>query len=60
MREKMDELRNDTSISPIDRISVASGMADCNEHVGDDYSAIFRRADTRMYDNKRLMKADMR
>ncbi len=60
MREKMEELRNDTTISPIDRISVASGMADCFEHVGDDYSAIFRRADTRMYDNKRLMKADMR
>ena len=60
MREKMAELQNDTTISTIDRISVASGMADCNEHVGDDYSAIFRRADTRMYDNKRLMKADMR
>ncbi|MBO4651927.1 MAG: GGDEF domain-containing protein [Lachnospiraceae bacterium] len=60
MRMRMEELRNDTTISPIDRISVASGMADCNEHVGDDYSAIFRRADTRMYDNKRMMKADMR
>ncbi|MBR6020352.1 MAG: diguanylate cyclase [Lachnospiraceae bacterium] len=60
MRERMEELRNDTTTSPIDRISVASGMADCFEHVGDDYSAIFRRADTRMYDNKRLMKADMR
>ena len=60
MRNRMEDLRNDTSISPIDRISVASGMADCFEHVGDDFSAIFRRADTRMYDNKRLMKADMR
>ena len=60
MRTRMEELRNDTTISPIDRISVASGMADCFEHVGDDYSAIFRRADTRMYDNKRQMKADMR
>ena len=39
-----------------DRISVASGMADCCEHFGDDYSAIFRRADTRMYENKREMK----
>ena len=56
MRERMAELKSDTSISPIDRISVASGMADCCEHFGDDYSAIFRRADTRMYENKREMK----
>ena len=58
MRERMAELDANPTISPIDRISVASGMADSLEHVGDDYSAIFRRADTRMYENKRKMKGD--
>ena len=52
----METLQGDTTISPIDRISVASGLSDSNEHTGDDYSAVFRRADTRMYENKRKMK----
>ena len=56
MRSHMETLQGDTTISPIDRISVASGLSDSNEHTGDDYSAVFRRADTRMYENKRKMK----
>ncbi len=56
MREHMRSLDADTTLSPIDRISVASGISDCTETTGDDYSAVFRRADTRMYENKREMK----
>lgn len=58
MRDRMAELDANPDISPIDRLSVASGMADCFEHMGDDYSAIFRRADVRMYENKRQMKGE--
>ena len=56
MRDHMEALRTDPHKRMIDRISVASGLSDCCEHVGDDYSAIFRRADTRMYENKKVMK----
>ncbi len=45
---------------PIERLSVASGMSDYGEHIGDDYAAVFRRADERMYQNKRQMKALIR
>ena len=58
MRTHMEELHANPETSPIDRISVASGIADCNEHIGDDYSAIFRRADARMYENKKVMKGE--
>ena len=58
MRRHMEELRTNPATSMIDRISVASGLSDCCEHVGDDYSAVFRRADTRMYENKKVMKAE--
>lgn len=58
MRAHMEALHADPGTSVIDRISVASGIADCFEHVGDDYSAIFRRADTRMYENKKIMKGE--
>ncbi|MBO7374808.1 MAG: sensor domain-containing diguanylate cyclase, partial [Lachnospiraceae bacterium] len=42
----------------MNRISVASGMADCEEIENDDIESIFRIADERMYENKRLMKAE--
>ena len=58
MRTHMEKLHANPETSPIDRISVASGIADCNEHIGDDYSAIFRRADSRMYENKKVMKGE--
>lgn len=58
MRAHMEALHADPATPIIDRISVASGIADCFEHVGDDYSAIFRRADTRMYENKKIMKGE--
>ncbi len=58
MRERMAELAANSSISPIERISIASGMADCAEHLGEEYSAIYRRADTRMYETKRKMKGE--
>ena len=61
MRNRMIEIRdNGGDLPPIERLSVASGMSDYNEHVDDDYGAIFRRADERMYQNKRDMKAYMR
>ena len=58
MRRHMEELRTNPATSMIDRISVASGLSDCCEHVGDDYSAVFRRADTRMYETKKVMKSE--
>ncbi len=57
MRRQMEAIQADPESTPVDRISIASGIADCNEHLGDDYGAIFRRADTRMYENKKVMKA---
>jgi len=56
MRNHMAMLDVDTGLSAIERISVASGLADSAEQEGEDYSSIFRRADTRMYENKRKMK----
>lgn len=57
MRHQMEAIQADPESTPVDRISIASGIADCNEHLGDDYGAIFRRADARMYENKKVMKA---
>ena len=44
-------------ITELNRVSVASGMADYDEIENDDIDTLFKKADERMYENKRLMKA---
>ena len=45
------------NLPPIQRISIASGMADFDEIENDDIETLFKKADDRMYENKRKMKA---
>ena len=56
-RREVDN-RSSEDIPLMDRVSVASGMADIEEIVEDDVDSVFRLADERMYENKRLMKAE--
>jgi len=44
-------------IPELNRVSVASGMADYDEIENDDIDTLFKKADERMYENKHLMKA---
>lgn len=52
------EKKSSEDIPVMDRVSVASGMADSEEIIDEDIESIFRIADERMYENKRLMKAE--
>ena len=46
----------DADIPELNRVSVASGMADFDEIENNDIETLFKKADDRMYENKRLMK----
>lgn len=52
------EKRSVEEVPLMNRVSVASGMADCEEIENDDIESVFRIADERMYENKRMMKAE--
>lgn len=55
-RDKMEELRTQ-QLSPYDKPSIASGMADYTEIGTEHFNLLFSMADDRMYENKRMMKA---
>ena len=61
--ELLEEFKNEIErlskddVPAMDRISVACGMADYDEIEDDDIETLFKKADDRMYENKRLMKA---
>jgi len=55
-RNEVDRLRKE-NVPAMKRVSVASGMADYDEIVNEDIETLFKLADERMYENKRLMKA---
>ncbi|MBO4310623.1 MAG: GGDEF domain-containing protein [Lachnospiraceae bacterium] len=55
-RSEVARLQNEP-IPDLSKVSVASGMADFEEIEYDDIETIFKKADDRMYENKRLMKA---
>ena len=46
-------------IPPERRVSVAAGMADFDEIENENIDSIFKKADDRMYENKRKMKAEL-
>ena len=55
-RSEVERLQSE-DIPLIHRVSVASGMADSDEIENEDIETMFEKADERMYENKRLMKA---
>ncbi|MCR5847370.1 MAG: GGDEF domain-containing protein [Lachnospiraceae bacterium] len=55
-RSEVERLSN-ADVPPMKRVSVASGMADFDEIENEDIDTLFKKADERMYENKRLMKA---
>ncbi len=55
-KSEIERLSKD-DVPAMDRISVACGMADYDEIEDDDIETLFKKADDRMYENKRLMKA---
>ncbi len=56
-REEIERLRT-ADVPPTKKISVASGMADFDEIENEDIETLFKKADDRMYENKREMKAN--
>lgn len=57
MRKGMTELINSKdNIHKVNRISIATGMADYDPGTNDTYSDIFKWADEKMYQNKHIMK----
>lgn len=55
-RNKMEDFRTQ-QLSPYDKPSIASGMADYSEIGSEHFNLLFSMADDRMYENKRMMKA---
>ena len=55
-REKIDAIYNDEALKPWERISAAFGYSIFNPETDDDAADVFRRADAKMYENKRKMK----
>lgn len=57
MREHMDKLKEKGDSVPLtERISIASGMAEYDRTLDEDFASIFKRADEIMYENKYKMK----
>jgi len=57
MREHMEALKTRGDSVPLtERISIASGMAEYDRTLDEDFSSIFKRADELMYENKYNMK----
>lgn len=57
MREHMKVLKEKGDSVPLtERISIASGMAEYDRTLDEDFSSIFKRADELMYENKYNMK----
>jgi len=57
-REEVTRLST-ADIPPERRVSVAAGMADFDEIENEKIDSIFKKADDRMYENKRKMKAEL-
>lgn len=55
-RAKLDSLQSD-SLNVRERLSIASGMAEYNKGSGENIKDVIKRADTLMYENKKLMKS---
>ena len=55
-RSEVERLQRE-DVPLVNRVSVASGMADSDEIENEDIETMFEKADERMYENKRLMKA---
>lgn len=57
LQEEMKDIRrNWQSLDPVDRLSIASGMADYDPDNDQSIFDVFKRADERMYENKYKMK----
>ncbi len=60
MKEHMAVLKSKGDSVPLtERISIASGMAEYDRTLDDDFSSIFKRADEIMYENKYRMKKNI-
>lgn len=59
MKEHMATLKAKGEAVPLtERISIASGMAEYDRTLDNDFASIFKRADELMYENKYMMKKD--
>lgn len=60
MKEHMATLKQKGDSVPLtERISIATGMAEYDRTLDEDFTSIFKRADEIMYENKYKMKKDM-
>lgn len=60
MKEHMDILKSKGDTVPLtERVSIASGMAEYDRTLDEDFASIFKRADEIMYENKYKMKKAM-
>ena len=59
MREQMIKLKEKGESVPLtERISIASGMAEYDRTLDENFASIFKRADEIMYENKYKMKQE--
>ena len=56
-KRRLDELANDTTLKPWDRISAAIGVAVYEDSAEKTVVSVFKAADANMYQNKKEMKA---
>ncbi|MBO4456506.1 MAG: diguanylate cyclase [Butyrivibrio sp.] len=57
LKSKMEELQNNKSLQPWERVSAAIGLAIYDENKDDEADSVLKRADRLMYQNKKDMKA---
>lgn len=53
----IDEYSNNKNLEPWERISAAIGIATYNKHIDSEIINVFKRADQKMYERKKQMKA---
>lgn len=58
MKNVMNSLAFSKTIPETERVSIASGISEYNETKDKNIQDVFRRADTLMYEDKKIMKAD--
>lgn len=55
---ELDELQHDETLKPWEQVSAAIGIALFDKTQDDNAESVFKRADKRMYEHKKAMKAD--
>ena len=58
LRARFEQLKNDESLEPWERVTAAIGCATYDPHIDNIVESVLQRADALMYENKKEMKAE--